>query len=230
VKPFVPQVIIFDVDGVLVDARNSFHRSARQTVEHFTGKRATVAELQRWKLRPGYNDDWKLTTDWVNARGVPATYEQVKNKFIEFYWGNGDGSPGNAARERWIASRAVLRRLKRRFELAIFTGRIESEFSHTLKRFRVADYFSVVVTSSDVPRTKPYPDGLLRILRGREAGCALYLGDNVDDAAAAHAAAVPFWGVLAADLPHRRTQAARLRRAGARRILGGIDELEKWLD
>lgn len=228
-KRISPRVIIFDVDGVLVDARGSFHRSALQTVEHFTGKRATPAELHRWKLKPGYNDDWKLTTDWVNARGVPTGYDQVKDKFIEFYWGNGRGLRGNAGKEEWIASRAVLRRLGRRFELAIFTGRIHCEFAHTVKRFRVTDYFGEVVTASDVPRSKPYPDGLLRILRGRDPQCALYLGDNVDDAAAARAARVPFWGVLAPDLPHRRTLAARLKQNGALRILAGVNELEKWL-
>ena len=228
-KKLAPQVIVFDVDGVLVDARASFHRSALQTVEHFTGKCATTVELHRWKLKPGYNDDWKLTTDWVNARGVSATYDQVKEKFIEFYWGNGNGSPGNATREKWIASRAVLRRLARRFELAIFTGRIHAEFQHTLERFRVKQYFREVVTSSDVPRTKPYPDGLLRILRGRDPQCAVYLGDNVDDAAAAHAAGVPFVGVLGAHVPHRRVFARKLKLHGALRILSGPNEIEDLL-
>jgi HAD superfamily hydrolase (TIGR01548 family) len=224
-----PEVIIFDVDGVLVDARASFHRSALQTVEHFTGKRATAAELHRWKLKPGYNDDWKLATDWVNARGVPAAYEDVKAKFIEYYAGHGRGGRGNANREKWIAPRGVLRRLGRRFELAVFTGRIQQEFEHTLRRFRLARYFRQIVTSSDVPRSKPYPDGLLRILRGRDPQRALYLGDNVDDAAAGQAARVPFVGVLGEDVPHRRTLAARLRELGALHILTGVGELERWL-
>ena len=37
------QIIIFDVDGVLVDVRQSFHRTLIQTIEYFTGRRVTGA-------------------------------------------------------------------------------------------------------------------------------------------------------------------------------------------
>ena len=54
------EVLIFDVDGVLVDVRGSFHRSTLQTVHHFTGKRVRAAEIQVWKSKGGYNDDWRI--------------------------------------------------------------------------------------------------------------------------------------------------------------------------
>lgn len=228
-KRLRPSVIVFDVDGVLVDARHSFHRTALETVEHFTQRRFTNADLHRWKDQPGYNDDWRLTTDWVNSLGVRVSYDDVKRQFIKLYWGTGSGKPGNSARERWIAPRSMLRRLARRFELAIFTGRIREELRPTLDRFRAAAYFQQIVTTSDVVRSKPYPDGLLRILRERAPQSALYLGDNVDDAASAHAAQVPFVGVLAADTPHRRRLAENLKERGALRVINGIDEIERWL-
>ena len=76
-----PQVVIFDVDGVLVDVRGSYHRSIVQTVRHFTGRRVTHAEIHRWKSQPGYNDDWKLTTDWIGSLGSTACYAEVKKQF-----------------------------------------------------------------------------------------------------------------------------------------------------
>ena len=86
---FAPQLIIFDVDGVLVDVRGSFHRSILDTVRHFTGRRMTYADIQQWKRRTGYNDDWKLTTDWVaQLGGVHLACEQASNiltKILE--WG-----------------------------------------------------------------------------------------------------------------------------------------------
>ena len=36
------RVIIFDVDGVLVDVRGSFHTTVLETVRFFTGKRVTA--------------------------------------------------------------------------------------------------------------------------------------------------------------------------------------------
>ena len=64
-----PKLVIFDVDGVLVDVHGSFHRSILDTVKHFTGRRFTYADIQQWKTRSGYNDDWRLSTDWVNSLG-----------------------------------------------------------------------------------------------------------------------------------------------------------------
>lgn len=82
---FRPSVIIFDVDGVLVDTRESFQRTTLETVEFFTGKRVTRTELHRWKNRPGFNDDWKLAHRWVQALGGKFTYGEVKLKFQEIY-------------------------------------------------------------------------------------------------------------------------------------------------
>ena len=56
----IPQILIFDVDGVLVDVRESFWRSALETVRFLTGKRVTWAELYKWKSKPGNNDDWSM--------------------------------------------------------------------------------------------------------------------------------------------------------------------------
>ena len=62
---FSPKLLIFDVDGVLVDVHGSFHRSILDTVHHFTGKRVARADIQKWKSKTGYNDDWRLSTDWI---------------------------------------------------------------------------------------------------------------------------------------------------------------------
>ncbi len=82
-----PEVIIFDIDGVLVDVRGSFHRTVIETVRFFTGKRVTRAELHHWKSQSGFNDDWKLSTAWVHSLGGKAPYEEVKSKFVQLYWG-----------------------------------------------------------------------------------------------------------------------------------------------
>ncbi len=224
---FQPAVIIFDIDGVLVDTRGSFQRTTLETVQFFSGKKVSHRELHRWKNRPGFNDDWKLSTAWVNALGKKIEYEEVKRKFVEIYWGR-DGM-GNARHERWLLPQASLRRLAKLAQLAIFTGRVRRELDYTLDRWKVRDYFLEVVTVEDVKRPKPAPDGLLRILKGRDASTALYLGDNVDDALAAQAAKVPFVGVLPRRSEERRQRGALLRQLGAMTILSDISELEAWL-
>jgi HAD superfamily hydrolase (TIGR01548 family) len=219
---FKPEIIIFDVDGVLVDVRGSFHKTVLETVKFFSGKPVTVRELHRWKNRSGFNDDWKLSTAWVQSLGVQCEYEEVKSRFVEIYWGqNGDG---NVAREKWLLSRATLQRLGARAELALFTGRVRAEIDYTLDRWEVRELFRQIVTVEDVKCPKPDPEGLLKILNGRDPAIALYLGDNIDDAISAQSASVPFIGVLPLHSPQR----GLLRKFGAKTIFADIWELEPW--
>ena len=225
---FHPAVIIFDVDGVLVDTRGSFQRTTLETVKFFTGKRVTRRELHRWKNRPGFNDDWKLSTAWVKALGRTIEYEEVKRKFVELYWGK--NGKGNVAQEKWLLPPANLRRLSKLAELDIFTGRIRRELDYTLDRRDIRDFFHKIVSVENVKRPKPAPDGLLRILDGRDPSDALYVGDNVDDALAAQAAKVPFVGILPRASEERRQRGTRLRKLGALTILSDVKELEGCLN
>src|SRR5205807_4527521 len=97
--PRPPKILIFDVDGVLVDVRGTYWRSALDTVRYITGKRATYAELQQWKRQPGFNDDWSMVAAWVTALGKPLSYEQARSAFKIFYWGS-DEKPGNVRNEK----------------------------------------------------------------------------------------------------------------------------------
>jgi HAD superfamily phosphatase len=226
-KSKFPQIIIFDVDGVLVDVRGSFHRTLIETLYHFTGKRVSSAEVHAWKNRGGFNDDWKLSHAWIQSLGFQNSYEEIKSKFQEIYWG--DGRSGNVKRERWLLPKPALKRLAKNSELAIFTGRVRAELDYTLDRNQLRGYFKTIVTVENVKLPKPDPQGLELILDGRDARSAIYLGDNIDDARAAQAARVPFIGVLPYRSEARRHRAASLTKLGARTILGSVRQFEDWL-
>jgi HAD superfamily phosphatase len=227
VVKLAPKLIIFDVDGVLVDVHGSFHRSILDTVKHFTGRRFTYAHIQQWKRRTGYNDDWRLSTDWINSLGGKVEYAQVKRAFQKIYWGT-NGARGNVWRERWLVPPRRLERWVKRAELALFTGRTRRELRHTLDHFGVSKLFLRVVTMDDVEHLKPHPEGLLRLLKGTDPKSALYLGDNLDDALASKRAGVPFLGVLPRGSEAHRVRATQLRHHGARIILHSTNELEKY--
>jgi HAD superfamily phosphatase len=222
-----PRILIFDVDGVLVDVRGSFHKSILDTVHHFTGKRFRPADILLWKSKSGYNDDWKLSTDWICALGVQVQYAEVKKRFQSFYWDE-DGR-GNVSLERWLVTSALLRRLARRAELGVFTGRTRRELRHTFERAGVLRHFTTIITLDDVEHSKPDPEGLRKILNSRDPAVALYLGDNVDDAIAAKAAHIPFIAVLPRRSAARRILGPRLRKLGAIAVLHRVSEVEKWL-
>jgi len=222
-----PEILVFDVDGVLIDVRETFWRSALQTVEKLTGRKATWAELRKWKRQPGNNDDWMMTSRWATARGVPTTYEEAREAFKPFYWGS-NGKPGNVVKEKWLLTPKLVAKWARKRELNLFTGRTRQEFAYSFERWPAAKHFRKVITMDDAPK-KPFPDGLLAILGKRDPNSALYLGDNVDDALSAQAAGVPFMGILPRGADDYRARAKKFRDLGALRLLGRARDLDRWL-
>src|SRR5882672_5447507 len=222
-----PEILIFDVDGVLIDVKETFWRSALQTVEKLTGKKATWAELHKWKRQPGNNDDWMMVSRWATAKGVPTTYEAAREAFQPFYWGSND-RPGNVAREKWLITPKLVEKWARQRELNLFTGRTRREFAYSFERWPAAKYFRKVVTMDDAPK-KPNPHGLLEILGKRDPETALYLGDNVDDALSAQAARVPFMAILPKRSSDYRERARRFRELGALALLERARKLDQFL-
>jgi HAD superfamily hydrolase (TIGR01548 family) len=222
-----PKILIFDVDGVLVDVRGTYWRSALDTVHYLTGKRVTYAELHKWKSKPGFNDDWSMVAAWVTALGKPLSYDAARAAFERFYWGS-DGKPGNVRNEKILVSPRQIEKWAQQFELNLFTGRTRQEFSYTFDRWPATKYFRTIITMDDAPK-KPRPDGLQNILEGRDPATALYLGDNIDDALAAREAGVPFLAIIAREEHRYRERAARFRELGALALLPRATELNRLL-
>ena len=217
------EILIFDVDGVLVDVRGTYWRSALETVRHITGKSATYAELHRWKSKPGFNDDWSMVSAWVSSLGHRTSYEEARAAFEKFYWGS-DGRPGNVRNEKLMVTPRQIEKWARRYELNLFTGRTRQEFSFTFERWPATRHFRTIITMDDAKR-KPHPEGLQKILRERDPATALYLGDNIDDAMAARNAGVPFMAIIAPGEHGYRQRAARFRELGAVALLPKVTGL-----
>ncbi len=190
--PTLKDLIVFDMDGVLVDVTESYRAAIQDTVKHFTGQEPARAEIQEWKNRGGFNDDWHLSHQMIHARGGKTTHAEVVDYFQQIFLG--DGGNGLILRERWIAQDGLFERLSKNHTLAIFTGRLRWEAKLTLDRFTKIT-FDPIVGADDVSRLKPDPEGLLKICATVEHGKCWYIGDTIDDARAAHAAGVPFIGV-----------------------------------
>lgn len=222
-----PKILIFDVDGVLVDVRGTYWKSALETVRSLTGKRVTYAELHKWKSKPGFNDDWSMVSAWVTALGKPVSYEEARYAFEKFYWGT-DGKPGNVRNEKILVSPLQIEKWAQRFELNLFTGRTRQEFSYTFERWPATKCFRTIITMDDAPK-KPHPEGLQIILGGRDPATALYVGDNIDDALAAREAGVPFLAIIARRGDRYRERAARFRELGALALLPRATDLDSLL-
>ena len=184
------QILVFDMDGVLVDVTESYRETIRATVQHFTGKTISREAIQEYKNQGGWNNDWALSQKICSDLGVDLDYAVVVEYFKYLFL-----DQGMIHRERWIPRDGLIDRLNEKFELAIFTGRNTEEAEITLHREGLRDRF-LLISADDVEREKPAPDGLHKIAALRPSKKILYVGDTVDDARCARAAYVPFIGVV----------------------------------
>jgi HAD superfamily phosphatase len=212
------------MDGVLVEVTESYRATIQATVKHFTGNEPTRPEIQDWKNRGGWNDDWRLSHAMIQERGANPTYEEVVDYFQKLFLG--DGTNGMILREQWVASNDLFDRLAANHTLAVFTGRLRWEANLTLDRF-LPGLFDPIIGSDDVSQLKPHPEGLIKIRSMVPHRKVWYIGDTVDDARASAAANVPFIGIAARANPRYEELVWLLKAEGALAILDDINSLEE---
>jgi HAD superfamily phosphatase len=70
-------MIIFDMDGVLVDVTESYRETLFRTVQHFTGQTIARSRIQEYKNAGGWNNDWQLSQKIARDLGVEVEYPVV---------------------------------------------------------------------------------------------------------------------------------------------------------
>ncbi len=224
----IPDVIVFDMDGVLVETMSSYREAIRETVRHFTGELVSHDLIQDFKNAGGWNNDWLLSHRLIKDRGKDVDYAEVVEYFNRIFLGEkGDGLIRN---ERWMPAPGFLERLAGCVSLAIFTGRAKYEADATLGRHAAAITFHPVITDELVANPKPAPDGLQLIMHEYPNKTLWYLGDTIDDARSAQAAGVPFIGVSTRENPRHAEISGILKRCGALTVLEHVHELEGILE
>ena len=127
------QVLVFDMDGVLVDVTESYRETIVRTVEHFTGKIISREQIQDYKNAGGWNNDWALSQKICRDLGVevdiPPRGGILQRLFL---------AKGLIHRERWLPRERTSRNLSERFDLAIFTGRNAGSRDHAETRGHAA--------------------------------------------------------------------------------------------
>jgi HAD superfamily phosphatase len=216
------EVIVFDMDGVLVDVSESYRATIVETVRHFTGVVIEPELIQDYKNAGGWNNDWALSQKIVaDVANLDIPYNEVVRIFQSYFFGPDNN--GLVLREKWLPSDGLLDRLSEDAALAIFTGRLREEADFTLTRFVPGLRWSMIVGDGDVPNAKPAPDGLIAIQSAHPRRRLTYLGDTVDDARSAKAAGVRFIGVAH---PRHAGLARLLSEEGAEVVIEDINEIE----
>ena len=220
--------LVFDMDGVLINAANSYRVTIQKTYENYTGKTVSSDEIQSVKNLGGYNNDWDLTKYLLDKEGLNVSYGEIVDMFQKIYWNNGEGLINN---ENILFNKAFFEELSKEYNLSIFTGRLRKEAMYALKKFNADSLFFPIITTDDIPhgKGKPDPFGLNLTKEMTISDSYYYFGDTPDDILAAKAAGYTPVGVLP---PQDKSEELKqtLQNAGAKFVIDSINNLKSILE
>ncbi len=172
------RAVIFDVDGVIVDVRESYHLAIKRTAEEFLGREVSLDLIREIKYSRSINNDWDVTYEVIRELGGKVDYEKLVERFTEIY-------EGLKEREKQILSPKLFKELKDMgVPLGIVTGRPRKDLNFVLERFGLTDLFDVTVDEDDIldkNLRKPHPFPLHLCMESLGAEEALYVGDSPAD-------------------------------------------------
>jgi HAD superfamily hydrolase (TIGR01549 family) len=174
------KAVIFDCDGVLFDTEQANRAYYNHLLEHF-GKPSLTEE--QFTFIHMHTLDESLAFLFSDEKNLEAAHNYRKSMDYKRYL-------------RYLTVEphlfALLERIRPTMKTAIATNRTDT-MKRLLAEFDLDGYFDLIVTSSDVERPKPHPDGLLKILEyfNIEPNHAIYVGDSQLDELAAKSAGVP---------------------------------------
>ena len=220
-------MLVFDMDGVLVDVTESYRETIARTVEHFTGRPVARRQIQEYKNQGGWNDDWKLSHHMIASAGVDVAFEEVKAHFQSIFVGERRPARPDPAR---TLDRPLRRPGKAR------ARPFASPSSPAVRKTRPGSRSTASRRNWSSTRSSPWrtsritsprPKAFRKSCAANGGGKLFYIGDTVDDARCARAAGVPFVGVAAPSNPLYLDLVFLFQKEGAYAIVDDINYLEE---
>ena len=180
--------LVFDIDGTIIDSARINMLSLQETVRELRGEVMPLEDLYFSFGIPGIRA--------MEILGFSQPAEALK-VWIRNYTAYSErlGMP------LFPGMREILEQLRKRgASLGIITSKLREEYDDHFGKQGLLELFPCVVTASDTPKGKPYPDPMLEYLKrsGAAPEEVLYFGDTAYDMDCARAAGVDhalvLWG------------------------------------
>jgi HAD superfamily hydrolase (TIGR01509 family) len=181
-----PRVVLFDLDGTLIDTFNLYIEAYSRALEPHLGRRPQLEEFAAHKPA----SERHFLTQWIGEAKAAGCHREVQRHYAELHGALCEG-PYDGVREMLAALRSA------GIPLGVVTGKGRRAWEVTAHAIDLGA-FEVVVTDDEMEHPKPHPGGLHTALGtlGVEPAAAVYVGDSVSDLEAGRQAGTRVAGAL----------------------------------
>jgi HAD superfamily hydrolase (TIGR01549 family) len=176
------KLIIFDLDGVLIDSLLNMKKALKKTSSVMMIKLDFI-EYKKYLGLP--------FEKIMDKMGIKNNIQDIKSNYS--YYSKKD------IQKIKISKKHIkeLNYLKKDYLLSVFTSKDKIRTLTILKKYK---FFNSIVTSDDIKKGKPHPEGIFKILKKnnvKNKNC-IYVGDSIHDYLAAKRSGVNYlhakWG------------------------------------
>ncbi len=181
-----PEMILFDVDGTLVDSVPDLAWCVDRMMERLELPTRGEEKVRNWVGNGVEALVRRALTDQMDSKPDAALYARAYPVFLELY-------ADNTSKRSYLypGVRKALETLSKiGYPLGSVTNKAEQFTLPLLEQLGIRDHFRIVISGDTLPRKKPDPLPLLHAAEffGVQPQNALMIGDSVSDVKAARAA------------------------------------------
>lgn len=150
------KLIVFDLDGVLVDTKPYHYESLNLALSKIWGE--TISEKEHLEIYDGLSTKQKLKL-LSDKRGLP---EILHNEIWKFKQEITESSIGENIRPNELLTEVFSKLKNLGYKIAVATNSIRKTTEIILKQLKLIDFIDFTLTSDDVDLGKPNPEIYLR--------------------------------------------------------------------
>lgn len=202
-------LIIFDIDGTLIDTRTFILESYIHVAKELGGVTYTQDQLPHYLTSGTLQQTYSAFLPHVELTDAMSEHEAFQKRNLDLI------APYEGAQK-------LLKTLGKTHAIAALTNRRSTSAHTNMKRMNIHEYFDLILTADDVVNHKPHPEGIIYSMNHLNAQpeTTHMVGDSAADIEAGRAAGAKTVGVT-----HGFSNLLQMEDIAPDHIIHSLDEL-----